>query len=41
MILLNSEKDILPHAEMLKKLEDLDEPASVLETPNLVVIPFD
>ena len=41
VLLLNSEKEILPHGEMLKKLEDLDDPASVLDTPNLVVIPFD
>ena len=41
VILLNAEKEILPTAEMIKQLEDLDDPAQVLETPNLVVIPFD
>ena len=41
VILLNAEKEILPTEEMIKQLEDLDDPAQVLETPNLVVIPFD
>ena len=41
VIMINAEKEILSQEEMSKQLEDLDEPASVLETPNLVVIPYD
>ena len=41
VILLNAEKEILSQEEMVKQLEDLDDPSEVLETPNLVVIPFD
>ena len=41
VLLLNSEKEILSESEMLKHLEDIDDPATLLETPNLVVIPFD
>jgi len=41
VILLNGEKEISTKEEMVTTLEDLDEPATVLETPNLVIIPFD
>lgn len=41
VLLLNAEKEILSDEEMIKQLEDLDDAATVLETPNLVVVPFD
>ena len=41
VIMLNAEKEILSREEMVRSLEDLDDPAQVLETPNLVIIPFD
>ena len=41
VLLLNVEKEILSETDMVKSLEDLDDPAQLLETPNLVVIPYD
>lgn len=41
VIMLNAEKEILSEEEMIKNLEDLDDPSQVLETPNLVIIPHD
>lgn len=41
VLLLNGEKEIMSEAEMIKQLEDLDDPATILETPNLLIIPFD
>ena len=39
--MLSAEKEILSHKQMIESLEDLDEPGQVLETPNLVIIPYD
>lgn len=41
VLLLNSEKEIMADEDMIKYLEDLDDPAQLLETPNLVIIPYD
>ena len=41
VILLSIDKEILSQEEMVKQLEDIDDQAQLLETPNLLVIPYD
>ena len=41
MIMLSNEKDIMSHEEMVRALEDIEDQSTILETPNLVIIPYD
>ena len=41
VLLLSSDKDIMKWDDMVTQLEELDDQSQLLETPNLLLIPFD